>query len=73
MIQASLPPALSIACRHGRTKCEHHPRYAARLSDLERWHVLTAVCGACRHRRHMRIWQLLAERPAYTHLSNVEA
>ena len=49
------------------------PRYAVRLSDLERWHVLTAVCSACRHRRQMRLWQLLAGRPPYTHLTDVEA
>jgi DNA-directed RNA polymerase subunit RPC12/RpoP len=48
------------------------PRHAVRLSDLERWHVLTAVCRECRHRRQMRLWQLTAGRPHYTHLTEIE-
>ena len=49
------------------------PRYSVRLSDLERWHSLTAVCGECQHRRQMRIWQLTAGRPLDTRLTDVEA
>ena len=39
------------------------PKYAIRLGDLRNWHLLTAVCGACRHRRQMRLWQLKARHP----------
>lgn len=34
------------------------PKYAVRLSSLRGWRVLTAVCGECRHRSQMRLWQL---------------
>jgi ribosomal protein L37E len=48
------------------------PRYAVRLGDLRGWHVLTAVCGACRHRSQMRLWQLTAGRRDDTHLLDLE-
>lgn len=48
------------------------PKYAIRLSDLRNWHLLTATCGVCRHRRQVRLWQLKARHPGYTHLIDVE-
>ena len=49
------------------------PRYAVRLSDLRRWHMLTAVCSSCRHRTRMRLWQLTVGQPAHTWLADIEA
>lgn len=33
-------------------------KYVTRLGDLRNWHLLTAVCSACRHQRQVRLWQL---------------
>ena len=49
------------------------PRYAVRLQDLRNWHILTAVCGMCRHRTQMRLWQLTAGQPAHARLIDIEA
>jgi ribosomal protein L37E len=48
------------------------PRYAVRLRDLRGWHVLTAVCGACGHRRDMRLWELTARHLGFAYLIDVE-
>jgi hypothetical protein len=48
------------------------PKYAIRLADLQNWHLLTAVCGVCRHRRQIRLWQLKARHPDHTRLVDVE-
>lgn len=49
------------------------PRYAIRLGDLQNWHVTTAVCGECRHRRVLRLWQVKRGQPEHTLLMTVEA
>ena len=48
------------------------PRYAIRLYQLERWHVLNVRCGHCRHTRRIRLWQLKLGLPGHTYLSEVE-
>jgi hypothetical protein len=48
------------------------PRYAIRLHQLRRWHVLTAQCAHCRHTRHMRLWEVKGNLPENTFLSEVE-
>ena len=47
--------------------------YAVRLQDLRNWHLLTAVCGACRHQAWLRLWQLTAGQPAHARLIDIEA
>jgi hypothetical protein len=47
-------------------------KYALRLGDLRNWHLLTAVCSACRHRRQVRLWRLKARHPDYVRLVDVE-
>ncbi len=49
------------------------PRYAVRLRDLQNWHVATAVCGECRHKRVMRLWEIKRGQPDTTLLMSVEA
>ncbi len=49
------------------------PRYAIRLGDLQNWHVTTAVCGDCRHKRVMRLWEVKRGQPEHTLLMHVEA
>lgn len=48
------------------------PKYAIRLGDLRNWHVLTAVCSACRHQRQVRLWQLKARHPDHVWLTDIE-
>jgi hypothetical protein len=48
------------------------PRYAVRLRDLRNWHVLTAVCGGCRHRCRVWLWQLKARHPDHARLTDIE-
>ncbi len=48
------------------------PRYAIRLYQLRRWHILTARCGHCRHTRHMRLWQVKLGLPGDAYLDEVE-
>jgi DNA-directed RNA polymerase subunit RPC12/RpoP len=48
------------------------PKYAIRLADLRGWHIITAVCSACRRRAQMRLWELTARHPGHTHLIDVE-
>lgn len=52
------------------------PRYAIRLHQLRRWHLILAKCGMCGHRRAVRLWQLraaLRERDrAWAYLGDVE-
>lgn len=48
-------------------------RHAVRLDQLRGWHVLTAVCGTCKRRAQMRLWQLTARNPGHVHLINLEA
>ncbi len=47
------------------------PRYAVRLGDLQNWHVATAVCGECRHKRVMRLWEVKRGQPDHTLLMSV--
>ena len=48
------------------------PRYAVRLSDLQPYHLLTARCLFCGHKRRMRLWQLKAGRHPAAKLQEVE-
>lgn len=48
------------------------PRYAIRLYQLRRWHILTARCGECGHTRHMRLWQVKIGLPGHAYLGDVE-
>lgn len=48
------------------------PRYAIRLHQLRRWHILTAKCCSCSHTRHMRLWEIKGSLPESTFLTEVE-
>jgi len=39
------------------------PRYAIRLDDLRAWHVVFAICAACRKRTHIDARLLQHGRP----------
>ena len=48
------------------------PRYAIRLRDLRGWHMLTVSCGRCRHKAHIRLWQLTSKLDGATFLQDAE-
>ena len=48
------------------------PRYALRLDDLRPWHVIIAICAACRRRAHVAAALLQHGRPPHTRLLHVE-
>ncbi|WP_084506402.1 pentapeptide repeat-containing protein [Geminicoccus roseus] len=48
------------------------PRYLIRLRDLRGWHLLTVACGSCRHKAHLRLWQLTDRRSPDEFLVDVE-
>jgi hypothetical protein len=48
------------------------PRYQVRLRDLRGWHILTVACGSCRHKAHLRLWQLTDRRSPDEFLVDVE-
>ena len=47
-------------------------RYQIRLRDLRGWHMLTVQCGQCRHRAHLRLWQLTDRHSPDAFLVDVE-
>ena len=51
---------------------ENRTRTSVRLSDLQPYHLLTAQCPFCGHKRRMRLWQLKAGRHPATRLQEVE-
>ena len=48
------------------------PRYAFRLEDLRRWHVVEAVCPTCRHRAAIDHGRLTNGRPNHMRLADLE-
>jgi hypothetical protein len=48
------------------------PRYAIRLDDLRAWHVVFAICAACRKRTHIDARLLQHGRPPYTKLLDLQ-
>jgi ribosomal protein L37E len=48
------------------------PRYAARLSDLGPYHMLSASCPFCGHKARKRLWQITADLPPHTRLADIE-
>jgi uncharacterized protein YbaR (Trm112 family) len=49
------------------------PRYAFRLEDLRRWHLVEAACPVCRHRAVIHHARLMNGRPNHTRLVDLEA
>jgi hypothetical protein len=48
------------------------PRYAFRLEDLRRWHIVEAACPVCRHRAAIDHAHLTNGRPNHTRLVDLE-
>jgi C4-type Zn-finger protein len=48
------------------------PRYAFRLEDLRRWHIVEAACPICRHRAVIDHAYLTNGRPNHTRLVDLE-
>lgn len=48
------------------------PRYAIKLRQLKRYHILRASCPFCRHTATMRLWQLKSRFDESTSLVDIE-
>jgi hypothetical protein len=42
------------------------------LDGVRHWHVLTAICGRCRHREPLRLPELKAQHPELVYLHEIE-
>jgi transposase len=48
------------------------PRYAIRLGDLRRWHVITVTCPTCGHKGRLQAAVLGRGQPPHTRLMDLE-
>ena len=48
------------------------PRYAIRLADLRRWHMITVSCPTCGHKGRLDVTALGDGRPDHTRLMDLE-
>ncbi len=48
------------------------PHYAIRVGNLRGWHVITGVCGRCRHRGGISLGEIVGGRPEHTKLIDLE-
>ena len=56
----------------GEQRANIPPRYAARLSDLRPYHILTASCLSCGHKARKRLWQITAGLSPNTALTDID-
>ena len=48
------------------------PKYAIRLGDLRRWHIVTVTCFRCGHKGELTGDRIARGRDPYTHLVDLQ-